>query len=725
MPAYTFRANQKSAADRIVQAFTTHHYALLWALCQSGKTGTFHWAAKQMLAAGTVKRVYLLCGSAEVCLRTQAEADAIDCNPDLTSPLKFNEEERVWRRTRSTVQVIFRPSFKKTHLDIKDALIIIDESHLDQSKGMELDQLLTRHGLVLTGDCPTAVANRCRILSVSATPYAEVSAYHSRLAAGLVADKAIVRLEPGTGYYGIEQFLRDGRIKSTESDLNLSTATGPQIAAFLKKPEFALKWNIMRVKNAIHLRAITKAAKSVGIFVKSYTAKSTDLAITEAERKERVDEQVAKAMRNTPKAKQTEAWEAAIRAKAIQDHPWLGVAPLRTTVILLKDRLRAGKVVPKDHIGFVWEDSASSKTDVLVQALLGRMCGYYAAGTYKPLIYLPKAVLEEHEGKVIKASELQRAISHDMIPHSFAHSSSGALHKAPSHGLKQCVPVKFYLPALANGTYTSPTDLKKKAFTALGHLFQTETDAFEMFTDEQRAKADRYVRSEIAAIDFSADIRQRHLQIVNGKPSHPHWWPKLRDAERTRTSMHGLGDEISNPQFLNFAFVHSGYSADSRAGDVYAIFYMKDTVPTKFESLSLKHRFGATDTLEVYSPGEAPEPTIWGSGQVAAASVGLPKACFSDSALFFTEFGKILASGLHIKGTCIEDTEVGYFTFQRDSFREANSLETICKDLGDSVGKKITIRYHPEVAGLTRKHTFRVTRISWSSAEAIVTEDPI
>jgi hypothetical protein len=288
MPAYTFRANQKSAADRIVQAFTTHHYVLLWALCQSGKTGTFHWAAKQMLAAGTVKRVYLLCGSAEVCLRTQAEADAVACNPG--------------PGTSSTVQVIFRPSFKKTRLDIEDALIIIDESHLDQSKGMELDQLLTRHGLVLTGDCPTAVANRCRILSVSATPYAEVSALHSRLAAGLVADKAIVRLEPGTDYYGIEQFLRDGRIRSTESDLNLSIATGPEIAAFLKKPEFALKWNIMRVKNAIHLRAITKAAKSVGIFVKSYTAKSTDLAITEAERKERVDEQVSKAERNTPKA---------------------------------------------------------------------------------------------------------------------------------------------------------------------------------------------------------------------------------------------------------------------------------------------------------------------------------------------------------------------------------------------------------------------------------------
>ena len=38
--------------------------------------------------------------------------------------------------------------------------------------------------------------------------------------------------------------------------------------------------------------------------------------------------------------------------------------------------------------------------------------------------------------------------------------------------------------------------------------------------------------------------------------------------------------------------------------------------------------------------------------------------------------------------------------------------------------EKITIRYHPEPAGLTRKHTFRVTRISWAPTGIAVTEDP-
>lgn len=717
MPVYKYYPSQKVAATKVIDAFTSggKHYALLWALCQSGKTGTFHWVAKQMLLSRQVKRVYLLCGSAEVCLRTQAEADALLANPNPADPSK------------SLVQVIFRPSFKKTRLDIEDALIIIDESHLDQSKGMELDQLLTRHGLVLTGDCPTAVANRCRILSVSATPYAEVSALHSRLAAGLVADKAIVRLEPGPGYYGIEQFLRDGRIKSTESDLNLSTATGPEITAFLKKPEFALKWNIMRVKNAIHLRAITKAAKSVGIFVKSYTAKSTDLAITEAERKERVDEQVAKAERNTPKAKQTAAWKAAIRAKAKQDHPWLGVAPLRTTVILLKDRLRAGKVVPKDHIGFVWEDSASSKTDVLVQALLGRMCGYYTAGTYKPMIYLPKAVLAEHEDKVIKASELQRAISTEMIPRNFAHSAGSSLATAVLR--HQCVPIllnpllvdeeerwttTFYNKG--NNEYNRRT--KERCFRALRAL--RDTTAFEPFTAHQLVEVDR-----ILSVSSAIGSTTSHIRHMQGS-SQASWFQKMINCSAAGTSMRGI-EEISYSPDLTFVVVYDGYMGGGTPGQAYAIFYTD--APNAMDSLHTKHRFGTTDTQEVYSPGEAPLPSIWGSGLVPAASVGLPKDCFANSTSFAAEFGKILSSGLHIKGSCIEDAEVGYFTFQREGFgflsHGANHLETICKDLGDELGKKITIRYHPEVAGLTRKHTFRVTRISWAPTGIAAAEDPI
>ena len=63
-------------------------------------------------------------------------------------------------------------------------------------------------------------------------------------------------------------------------------------------------------------------------------------------------------------------------------------APTVTTVVIVRGRLRAGKVVPKQHIGLIWEGAAMSKTDALVQGLVGRMCGY-AFGKTKPTLFIP------------------------------------------------------------------------------------------------------------------------------------------------------------------------------------------------------------------------------------------------------------------------------------------------------------------------------------------------
>ena len=78
--ASLFHENQEAAATEIVHALTTGSYAVLWALCQSGKTGTFNCVAQQMLTDHRVKRVYLLCGSASVALKQQAHADALYYN---------------------------------------------------------------------------------------------------------------------------------------------------------------------------------------------------------------------------------------------------------------------------------------------------------------------------------------------------------------------------------------------------------------------------------------------------------------------------------------------------------------------------------------------------------------------------------------------------------------------------------------------------------------------
>jgi hypothetical protein len=55
----------------------------------------------------------------------------------------------------------------------------------------------------------------------------------------------------------------------------------------------------------------------------------------------------------------------------------LNEVPERNTLILVKDHCRMGQQLPKNNISFVLETAVHSKTDVILQGLLGRMCGYH------------------------------------------------------------------------------------------------------------------------------------------------------------------------------------------------------------------------------------------------------------------------------------------------------------------------------------------------------------
>ena len=704
--------NQQAAAVKIVQAFAHGNYAILWALCQSGKSGTFHWVARQMLELGHCERVYILCGSAEVGLRKQAEKDLKNYNADLAPQ----------------IQVLFRTAFKKSHMDIENALIIIDESHLDQTKGMELDTFLQDHDLNLTGNCETAVANNCHILSVSATPYAEIAALKAAERREEPVHKAIVHLRPGKGYIGIKRLLKRGRIVAIDPKEPITGKTVHEFAAFMRDPEFHGKYCIMRVKNKAAARAVVAAKKLGGYAVVSYTSEDTDIAITEAERDAHVAEVVKAWRRRNPKS--SDADEAAVHRKAMLNHPWLGEAPLQTTVILLKDRLRAGKVVPKEHIGFVWEDATTSKTDTLVQGLLGRMCGYYKPGQYVPKIFLPKAVVEEHEGCVMPQSELQRAISWHMLPRNHAHSCPQRLTKTPDRREVQTIPIKFKLPGdwyTKDGARRDPA-LLKRAICELRTLFETSAALLPSFTEDQMCQMMAILAQEeeelvkIGRKGAQTLVAQRNLHCVTPTTgSHPNWWPKLAEAVATSTSMHGLGDEITGNPSLVFAFVYENYPLASKAeeGCVYAIFYLDSEVDMK--TLSHRHRYGHTDEKELYSPGGAPLPTIWESS-VPAFTGRFPRACFEDPELLTGR----LRGVLHLVKSgsedirCLEDAERGFFAFRKAAFSfvsEAdNELVRICEMLGREVGMTIHVDFKPKLARKmdSEVETFHVRQIRWS-----------
>jgi hypothetical protein len=181
--------------------------------------------------------------------------------------------------------------------------------------------------------------------------------------------------------------------------------------------------------------------------------------------------------------------------------------------------------------------------------------------------------------------------------------------------------------------------------------------------------------------------------------------------------MHGLGDEISGTPSLVFAFVYENYPLATKAdeGCAYAIFYLDTEVA--IETLSHRHRFGGTDEEELYSPGEAPLPTVWESS-VPAFTGRFNRLCFEDPELLTNEFRKVLNSGLDIR--CLEDVERGYFAFRKEAFafksKEDNDLVRICETLGREVGMTIHVDFKPRLVRKTAPalETFHVRKISWS-----------
>jgi hypothetical protein len=198
----TVRANQRTAAEEVVQVFSRsrENYVLLMAQPQVGKTGTFNEVISLAFEKGLIDRAFIICGSTETLLRDQAMRDAAVYNSDLM------EDGRL--------RVVFHTAFDKSSLlgpdgTLKRTLIVIDESHLDQDMNQKLDLFLCRHKLTLNGTTPFMEENNIYILSVSATPFSEISDITHRS-----SNKELVYLKPGEGYRGIRYFITNRLIEA-------------------------------------------------------------------------------------------------------------------------------------------------------------------------------------------------------------------------------------------------------------------------------------------------------------------------------------------------------------------------------------------------------------------------------------------------------------------------------------------------------------------------------
>ena len=630
---------QITSARNIVNAFCQDtHYALLVALCQAGKTGCFQEVARIMLETGQCERAYILCGSSEVLLREQAEADTKAANPG------------------APITVLFRTAFKEATMNLNKALIVVDESHLDQTQGQELDVFLGRHGLSMDGNPAALKANGAFLLSVDATPYAELAALTHR---ETPYPKHVEELKAGAGYYGLADYKFGGRLLPT---FEITPYKFGRFANLVKRG--GAKYSLVRLSKgkaaAKNLQTIRAAAAAVGAKVLLHTEKNEEISI------------------------------AALKT-----------APAVPTIVVIYDRLRAGKVVPKQHINFVWEGARTSKTDSLVQGLPGRMCGY-EFGDSKPLIFVPASALATREKKVVKASEIDRAImGHPCaLPTVGSNLAKGHIGNAASNGKVQLSPLRLDLAATDDDEWTPETagEVDGGYFRALLLKSLPVIDSAP-FSAAQKAEIKSF-----AATAFP------HTRTLTKSTSAPfkHYFGSVIEAHRTATA---VTEHVADCPEMTFFWAKDACVPGSDRRHVYVVFYTEaGGLGGGIMQAPLKSRIGKTNGRSAFSlhDNAFDQPIVAGGvAGFSEGSIATPEMLESSLRAYLAA----AAEGKLVYARCIESAQ-GRFSLDKRVFHwlsaKENGVESVCAKLGAEFGVKMKVKYARGADG-----HFNVKTITW------------
>lgn len=662
---------QETAARNIRAAFLQKplRYAMLIARCQAGKTGAFQELIRLMLLNGDINRAYILCGSNEKELRSQAHADTAAANPAAYAA--------------GEIEVFFRQDFKGAKMDVTRALIVIDESHMDQTQKQELDQFMGAHGLSMDGNPKTLDEKDAYIVSVDATPYSELSALMYKESHG----KHIEQLAVGVGYFGLQDYFFGKHIQPTYdiSTKPLSFGTMARSAG--------RKYGLMRLTMGKHAQqqeaAAVAAYKRIGGKVYYYTADKTEIAITGVQKNELK------------------------LASCLED------VPAVPTLIIIRGRLRAGKVVPKQHVAYIWEGAKVSKTDSLVQGLPGRMCGYDFGDVegqpiVRPTLFIPQSALTRHENKVVKASEIERAIMEYplALPTTGTNLKKGHIAARAANGKTQCPPLRLTWDA--EGDDWSFTEKFEKKFSRGEDRVIIQERCYALLLENLEA-----IRN---SPNYSAKQKQEILeQIVPAGAGHAHirnlqgtsqeaYFKHLREAHDAGTAP---SEHISQQDSLNFVITYRGYKAPhANHRHLYVIFYTDATGGTSpsMMAVDLKSRIPQTNGKSIFSIHEqqVDRPLVAG-GVVGLDETKIKTPELLEGAL--REYLRLYRESALTVSRCIQSNKER-FCLSKAAFNyvspKQNDVAMMCAELGREFGVKMKITYARSSAG-----TFNLKKIEW------------
>ena len=339
--------NQIAAAKKIIATFNEEcRWAVLLAFPQSGKTQTFYYVACHVLCNNPrISFVKIICGNAEKELSDQLRASKTEfIRLYVQNEVRGHPDrmEVIIRLLESRIEVLCGADLTHSapHPQIvRDTLFIWEEAHCAQDKTNRPHKYFQSQRITADADVSNLEGERNNyVLTVSATPFSELSNYHHH-----GQSKRIVRLEPAEGYKGPRQFLEAGAIVQFDPRLSQAEVVAQAIAEapLTEAPKYA----IVRVRDSNGSDNMSDCIRTAHQFGWAHRVYDSDTKYTQPGSMQSMDE--------------------------------LAVAPECNTVIFIRGMCRMGKRVPKDHISFVVETSKGSKTDTVLQALLGRMFGYH------------------------------------------------------------------------------------------------------------------------------------------------------------------------------------------------------------------------------------------------------------------------------------------------------------------------------------------------------------
>jgi hypothetical protein len=345
-----FYPQQKETSNKILKAFSNLCWCILCAKMQSGKTGTYLRTALEGYTLKLWGTIYIITGVSDTSLFDQLKGDvetAIKCYALELYPNDGGKLLKFMGDMKIAIHVIKASDLKKISV-INDALIIHDESHYAQSKGnrpfKDLYTKLGLNGLLKTPENIQILKDRkIKILSVSATPFSELHQNNMerldeyRANIGVVEQKNVIYIISSPLYKGVDQLKK---IYVPFTDIG----TNEHIESTLKKYLGMIGYIICRTSNFKGEDQLRQMCMTIGYDYKKISG---------------TDEN-----------------------RGMGVYSFIIDRPSKLTFIHLCGKGRLGQVIGpgkdgKKYILAIYESTKKPNTDTILQALLGRMCGYH------------------------------------------------------------------------------------------------------------------------------------------------------------------------------------------------------------------------------------------------------------------------------------------------------------------------------------------------------------